>query len=128
MSILSDVFNDLMIRVENILNDLDSLEKLSHGVYKNQEAMISFDWYVLRVLNDYGIIMMGSNIIQRQYSNGDCYRSDVIRIPESEDVTFFDIKTEEEFFQLSTLVDLSYLTFNDLVLLNTVREYLLELD
>lgn len=62
------------------------------------------------------------NIIQF-CTNGISYMNDVVYIPTFHDYSFYRIGTEDELFQLSTLIDIKHITLQDIQKLNYIREY-----
>lgn len=62
------------------------------------------------------------NIIQ-YCTNGISYVHDVVYIPIFHDYSFYSMSTEDDFFQLSTVVDMKHLTLSDIHKLNHLREY-----
>jgi len=62
------------------------------------------------------------NIIQF-CANKISYIHDVIYIPNNQDFSFFSIGSEGELFQLSTIIDIKLIKFEDVVKLNNIKEY-----
>lgn len=62
------------------------------------------------------------NIVQF-CTNGISYMNDVVYIPIFHDFSFYRISTEDELFQLSTVIDIKHITLSDIQKLNRLREY-----
>lgn len=62
------------------------------------------------------------NIIQF-CTNGISYMNDVVYIPIFHDYSFYRMGTEDELFQLSTVIDIKHITLQDIQNLNYLREY-----
>ena len=62
------------------------------------------------------------NIIQFCF-NGISYMDDVVYIPIFHDYSFHHICTEDELFQLSTVIDMKNITLNDICNLNRIRDH-----
>lgn len=62
------------------------------------------------------------NIIQF-CTNGVSYVNDVVYIPNFHDFSFYGLSTEDELFQLSTVIDIKHIRLKDIQKLNYLREY-----
>lgn len=62
------------------------------------------------------------NIVQF-CTNGISYMDDVVYIPIFYDYSFYKLCTEDDMFQLSTLIDIKNITLVDICNLNRIRDY-----
>lgn len=124
---LTNVFDDIIKKINKSLDHPESFTKISVRQYGNALIKTKISINELSIFCDNNSIIFKPYLVLIQYENGDSYRSYSVYLPTRCDKSFFNIKTESEFFQLSLIEDLKFLKFYDIESLNTLRELILEM-
>lgn len=132
--------------MENFNKDIGELyancKKIISSIHNNRKKFINVydspDWVVFEDSPRSLVVNLTSTEMSLRYKNISLYYYDnivqlcsrdkhyivdLVYIPSSINYSFYSLDTDEDLFQLSTIIDIKWLTLDDIRILNRVREY-----